>query len=1791
MGGQVRGADFSSYGTPVSMPGGEQGEVSASFRPSLPVPGGTQFVPPPGPSSMELAQMPTQDQMLGVTREGDQDIADALSPITNVLRPVGEWATRPIGGALPTPTGAQYAQAIPFLRDHPDVAGVMAGLNKGAVAPLVDFPRTPVGASLLALTAGTGAAGAGLGAQMLHRLLLGGFTVHALSQVPGAVGRLIEAEGVEETAEALGEMGLLGVVAGRSGYGALKGIKSFVKDARYGPAVDGEFTLETGPRPPIDPARTLGEPGVTPPARGELGAPTPTLPPGMGPRMIEFPKVEGVERVPEVRGDVPSGANVGVLPGTEGFDLKAFLQRNRELEREAQAQEYRPPVVSTDLRQLEKQMQRNTVPIAETFRARTKDRQGPEFDPTGELLEATAQDAAEAKQFFGGRKQPSPIDPNTKGYPTYYGSLHFLGLDFWKSRVKLAKDTAVDAKQMYNRLKNVMGEESGAWQMLNTEAFRDFLKAGTKVNLETVRDWVDKNGPKVEVRELGVGDIDPLQQREAALVHAIDTAGYHMEFDGEELHVSDMTRSDIGLDELPESVRANILELRDLPHVDPIDSESATARYMMVNPKPLDQMPGAVDLLTRLPVEPRSTADLAKAYKERFRTEPDELDLELYRKEGYTEENVGTRYNSPHYPKEGRDLVVHTRGYFEDGGKTFSLIEVQSDWAQRYRDLKQNNVGTGSPEFLNHPLLAKYEQLGLKSSIDYAKKHGATHIFVPDAETAMLSEQHDSGYNVKPREGTYNPEELKNVPVGSYDKRSFTLTGEATYEGGWHLKTKEGVELPMGELDQNSLNLVEDILDASDIPMLISQEEGMRLHYDQTLQKAARQLTGDKGTRVDYGEHKNAVESISQGRTMQGPLDQHGNAYQKAPRKDLIFKNPDGTPKTTITGWKYDITKTKDDFSFFGKDEPVAPQPTAPRGIAQRKGSSEEGSFRPGLLIGKIADSLRSQFNIGQGKRTTPLMKFPFRFRSYAEEMKEATTPQGIGSVPYMGLFDPRRRMVTPEERAVATYNYLNYKADTGVALWLEDMKTVDPGFVVVTKQSQGLTPNTSAIGMITLANGSHAPMEDVMRTEMAAPGTYPLTPEQKAIVGLWKSVHDDGVQWAVSKGVTFFVDENGVPRNVTSPYFPRPTISSGAKGQGKVGSKGSTQKERAYDTEFAGIRAGVKYEPDVFKRMAIWMRDIYKAVAARELINDPELAKLSRPGNKPRLGESMLSDSPAFAGRVYPKEVADRMRAIMQQALPSKYRVLAKWNDGLKAMQFASDASAPVNQGQAAMFLSPVRWARASTEHLKSFFDAKQLSKYLKQGDNMRIALIFASRGSGVTRLQDQLAGGAEGEFLQKFWPVRASTRAMGNFQTMMRIELYKGFEPLIKDKGWSQAEAVEAIDNLTMSGRMEAAGVDQAQALIERVLLIAPSFGRAFFSNVANTVKPGAQGGLARRGALALVTGMMAFSYVVYKMQGLSDEEIVKRFDLTDPGAFRFNFVLKDGTAMSVSLPGMALSTARATGSTIDWMQGGHTITPEQRNNPLVKFIDARKGPLLNFIYMLTSQRDYQGEAIGFLETLSKTIPPIVFQPVGGYLSGRQSGQQTAAEVAGQFAGLNISPESFTSYKQRRLDITSKEMFNGAAYSTLNASDRNMVYRVAKPEIDKNKPTFSARQRVKAEEAAIRFKDKLRTSLTKSAQTRLAEYDLSLPGTRVDIDLDDKRGSLGLSIGGSDFKSKKIKDVPILWEERKHLEEVLVREYKKRLDPYLEQTITPTQAGIDQRVEAARKAAKREVVKALGN
>jgi len=218
-------------------------------------------------------------------------------------------------------------------------------------------------------------------------------------------------------------------------------------------------------------------------------------------------------------------------------------------------------------------------------------------------------------------------------------------------------------------------------------------------------------------------------------------------------------------------------------------------------------------------------------------------------------------------------------GFGGSGERATSRFATEQE-AQQYANTLRQKMSDAT----GHPLLRDYNRLILKAAIEQARKEGATRIVVSDAETAMMTEGHDVR---AANPATIKYEELSNGKIKATDD----ATGETkifdSYEAADEWKPR------------------------------ISQEPGMRLNYDTILPKIAEELTGSKGERVSLGEHKNTFSDI------QTRYDEAGDTIpgQREPRSNLIFRNPNGTPKTDVSGLMYKLPSRDQAASLFEKDK------------------------------------------------------------------------------------------------------------------------------------------------------------------------------------------------------------------------------------------------------------------------------------------------------------------------------------------------------------------------------------------------------------------------------------------------------------------------------------------------------------------------------------------------------------------------------------------------------------------------------------------------------------------------------------------------------------------------------------------------------------------------------------------------------------------------------------------------------------------------------------------------------
>lgn len=396
-----------------------------------------------------------------------------------------------------------------------------------------------------------------------------------------------------------------------------------------------------------------------------------------------------------------------------------------------------------------------------------------------------------------------------------------------------------------------------------------------RVNAQMLANRIQEQGPQLEVVKLkaGGGNASEAKQRLAQLTHHGDTMGYNWEYQGETINLQDENGDFlVPRNEEEEKFITELNEVYALA-IEETANDSATFNYQFVNPKPLKDMPGAVDILVRIPYD-----RVPQGRGRKFDQSP-----------------------HGHFGTSDVNIVGWVRAYIEtlpSGEKVFHVFEVQSDWAQQVRNLKEDKDRPDVEEWsrpseilkrLSDPLLAYYESAALKAAIRHARELGITKVAISDAETAMMTEGHDRQARIDYEQSFPTREAADAFQVS----QNFSA-GELVNRGSEYVWRVSSRAANPEEMIRRGFKIVE---------YRPPQEPGMRLHYDQTLPNIMHKLTGKAPVVVDFGVHQNVLET----RTDTPIVIEYDRVVQPT-RKDLLFGG-----KTSITARVFDISGVNTD--------------------------------------------------------------------------------------------------------------------------------------------------------------------------------------------------------------------------------------------------------------------------------------------------------------------------------------------------------------------------------------------------------------------------------------------------------------------------------------------------------------------------------------------------------------------------------------------------------------------------------------------------------------------------------------------------------------------------------------------------------------------------------------------------------------------------------------------------------------------------------------------------------------
>jgi hypothetical protein len=1007
------------------------------------------------------------------------------------------------------------------------------------------------------------------------------------------------------------------------------------------------------------------------------------------------------------------------------------------------------------------------------------------------------------------------------------------------------------------------------------------------------------------------------------------------------------------------------------------------------------------------------------------------------------------------------------------GEKIAVIAEAQSRWGQSNRErIKQSSellkrLDSGEADASgykrdmvekqakdDHPLLRDYNRLILKAAIDQARKEGATHIVVSDAESAMMTEGHDinvSGYSVLEHGSDVIPFKdlaTMNEYINTHGYKRYGVEINEGRHSGPIYQREDGklYQMRVSPNNEKGVGLQEITKLQENRP---AQESGMRLNYDTILPKIAEELTGVKGERVSLGEHKNAFDA-PHGRDRRNEIEQmveRGDISRQTGdrlikeetaqklRSNLIFRNSDGTPKTDVSGLMYPLDKVPaQKASLYEKDRP------------ETRGTKLYGGaffFDP--------DFWRDTFSKGKGGKPERVVGGLQKLDTYEKEFARANKVQGAGKLGKTigGLLDPRRKAVGNEvaQALVAWHS----QVDTGrkmATLWAESRKRL--GDIVADEKD----------GKIALADGSRGFMGDVFEREIAKPGSQPLTPQQKQAVEFAKrALRDTGVE-LTKENVKGFLESDKDSIDLSEPYFPRPAIGKVDKkmeampGKRAIGSERFFQKGRKFPTEQMGYESGIRYEPSFYGRVSDYLQNYYRAIADERLAT--HLEKLSESEHK--FMENALTYHPAFRGRYFSDAGYQAINKSLDR--PShQFEKIARGVQNYKKVKFTADVSYLFNQLLPTLVMNPVGWGTAAKQGFKALVNENALSEYLAKPVNLKAAQRIVQNGGGIGNLWEFIGGAEREGIVDKIRPIKASGRAMQVALDTAKIELYKSLEPVMKKQGWSEAELVEAIGNAVYSAPAKGIGVSDTRAIIEKLAFNAPNYLRATANILANLgtegLKNNPAGYVARRAVVGLGAAIMIQFGVLYMSMvklGLMDEDEMKdRLNPTKPQFLKLPVKVPmgkegglegsaDDKVVEMSYGNIFLSLARAAGAM------GAIATGEKEgallggDNPGIRFVSARLSPWWNVVQKIITGENYKGQKKPALELISEELLPIVLNPV---LEEGVTSKAGAVAAVGSGIGFSTSIES-RGARQKRLEKEYAQQVYKAPIDKLNVTQR---------------------------------------------------------------------------------------------------------------------------------------------------
>jgi hypothetical protein len=146
-------------------------------------------------------------------------------------------------------------------------------------------------------------------------------------------------------------------------------------------------------------------------------------------------------------------------------------------------------------------------------------------------------------------------------------------------------------------------------------------------------------------------------------------------------------------------------------------------------------------------------------------------------------------------------------------------------------------------------------------------------------------------------------------------------------------------------------------------------------------------------------------------------------------------------------------------------------------------------------------------------------------------------------------------------------------------------------------------------------------------------------------------------------------------------------------------------------------------------------------------------------------------------------------------------------------------------------------------------------------------------------------------------------------------------------------------------------------------------------------------------------------------------------------------------NGKSVELGYGNVILSFTRLLGDTVEIAQGTKPLRPGIEGNPWIRWLSYRKSPVVDAIWQGFTGKDFQGNDVGPLEVIGRSVIPIPVEPMTTHLLKGEGTMKTASlETTAQFFGLNaftkekpsLEEASRTKYGKSVGKLTVKERFD---------------------------------------------------------------------------------------------------------------------------------------------------------------